>query len=105
MTILLQVMEWIHTYQREVFAGAFLGVQAVVFISLMVVSRKLTKTRKMINKMADQIVDRMEKRLKPVVEQKGDSTIGKHIVNVTENHQKDEEENRVISSVLKEIFP
>lgn len=105
MTILLQVMEWIHTYQREVFAGAFLGVQAVVFISLMVVSRKLTKTRKMINKMADQIVDRMEKRLKPVVEQKADSTIEKHIVNVTENHQKDEEENRVISSVLKEIFP
>lgn len=105
MTILLQVMEWIHTYQREVFAGAFFGVQAVVFISLMVVSRKLTKTRKMINKMADQIVDRMEKRLKPVVEQKSDSTIEKHIVNVTENHQKDEEENRVISSVLKEIFP
>ena len=103
MTILLQVMEWIHTYQREVFAGAFFGVQAVVFISLMVVSRKLTKTRKMINKMADQIVDRMEKRLKPVVEP--DSTTEKHIVNVTENHQKDEEENRVISSVLKEIFP
>ncbi len=23
MTILLQIMEWIHTYQREVFAGAF----------------------------------------------------------------------------------
>ena len=45
MTILLQVMEWIHTYQREVFAGAFFGVQAVVFISLMVVSRKLTMTR------------------------------------------------------------
>lgn len=105
MTILLQVMEWIHTYQSEVFAGAFFGVQAVVFISLMVVSRKLTKTRKMINKMADQIVDRMEKRLKPVVEQKADSTTEKHIVNVTENHQKDEEENRVISSVLKEIFP
>ena len=55
--------------------------------------------------MADQIVDRMEKRLKPVVEQKADSTTEKHIVNVTENHQKDEEENRVISSVLKEIFP
>ena len=80
-------------------------VQAVVFISLMVVSRKLTKTRKMINKMADQIVDRMEKRLKPVVEQKADFTTEKHIVNVTEDHQKDEEENRVISSVLKEIFP
>ena len=55
--------------------------------------------------MADQIVDRIEKCLKLVVEQKGDSITEKHIVNVAENHQKDEEENRVISSVLKEIFP
>ena len=105
MTILLQIMEWIHTYQREVFAGAFLGVQAVIFIFLMVVSHKLTKTRKIINKMADQIVNRIENSLKPVVEQKADYTTEKHIDNVTENHQKDEEENRVISSVLKEIFP
>ena len=105
MTILLQIMEWVHTYQREVFTGAFFGVQAVVFISLMIVSHKFTKTQKIINKMADQIVDRIEKCLKLVVEQKGDSITEKHIVNAAENHQKDEEENRVISSVLKEIFP
>ena len=105
MTILLQVMEWIHTYQREVFTGAFFGVQAVIFIFLVVVSHKLTKTRKIINKMADQIVNRIENSLKPVVEQKADYTTEKHIDNVTEDHQKDEEENRVISSVLKEIFP
>ena len=34
MTILLQIMEWIHTYQREVFAGAFFGVQAVSYTHL-----------------------------------------------------------------------
>ena len=56
----------------------------------MVVSHKLTKTRKKINKMADQIVNRIENSLKPVVEQKADYTTEKHIDHVTEDHQKDE---------------
>lgn len=94
------VIAWMQTYQREIMMGAFFALQGIFLLFLAIISYRI----KVVGRKIDRITGQAESYLKAVLKENSGSD---HTATVSEVGEKyaDEEENRLISAVLREIFP
>lgn len=94
------VMAWIQTYQREILVGAFFAVQGFFLIFLAITAHRITVVRRKIDEITGQVADYLKVVLAADAEGEADKQIP-----AIETKSEDEAENRLISAVLREIFP
>lgn len=98
------ITAWLEIYWREVLFGLFWTMQGLFLILLITTAHRASVVRKKLNRILEKVeacVNSMQKEDKPETQ-----TAAVHIQNRPErDHKVAEEESRIISSVLKEIFP
>jgi hypothetical protein len=94
------IIAWMENYQTQLLTGGFFALQLFAVLQLFIVARRVRLVRRQIRA----ITEKVEQYLAVVMEPESPvepeppvyATIGK---------RREEEENRLISAVLKEIFP
>ena len=81
-------------------AIGFGAAQGIVLVILLVTARRVRMMKKEMDKVGAQVTNYLNIVLENEEENAPDADIAR-----TENAKKDEEENRIISTVLQEIFP
>lgn len=94
------VMAWIQTYWKELLFGLFWGMQALFLIILMVIAHRTAVIKKKLN----QIVSKVGGYLTAVMQEE-DEQPQEEMKAVPLQRHVEEEESRLISSVLREMFP
>lgn len=94
------VMTWIQTYWKELLFGLFWGIQVLLLIFLAVVVHRTSMIKKKMNQITSKVGEYLN-----VVMQEDDEKPEEEVKTVSLQRQMEEEENRLISSVLREIFP
>ena len=99
------IVTWLETYWREVLFGLFWLTQGIIFISLMVTAHRTAVIRKKINRICSKVeeyVDAVLKEDEPIRER---TPAAESAATRTPTYSRSEEESRILSAVLKEIFP
>jgi uncharacterized membrane protein len=98
--IFSQIFSWVGTHHTLIMAGGFFAMQGMSLILLLIVVRRVQVVRQQIQAVVTQVEDYMKVVLDteeaPEREASGQLAAGAH---------REEEENRLISAVLREIFP
>ncbi|MCI5517806.1 MAG: hypothetical protein MR427_10005 [Roseburia sp.] len=95
-----QFIVWMHEYALPVMAGG----QALLFIGMLVLIHKINGMRRK----ADRIISGVEKYLTIVMEEESSQSVQaseKTLSGSTKEPMDEEAQNRLISTVLQEIFP
>jgi hypothetical protein len=94
------VITWVQNYQREIMTVAFFAMQGICLLVLLVAAHRIAVVRKKM----EQAVAQVEHYLQVVME---NETVDTEEVKPCEvaSVSVQEEENRLISTVLREIFP
>jgi hypothetical protein len=91
---------WMETYQTQLLTGGFFALQVLALLLLFIVARRVRRMRRQIRAITEKVEQYLAVVMEP--ESPGEpeppvyATIGK---------SREEEENRLICAVLKEIFP
>ena len=99
------VVAWLETYWRELLFGLFWLMQGIFFITLMVTAHRTEVIRKKINRICTRVEEYVDAVLKedelvPARNQTAESDVVH-----ARSESRSEEESRIVSAVLKEIFP
>lgn len=95
-----QFIVWMHEYAMPVMAGG----QALLFIGMLVLIHKINGMRRK----ADRIISGVEKYLTIVMEEESGQSVQaseRALSGSTKEPMDEEAQNRLISTVLQEIFP
>lgn len=95
-----QFIVWMHEYAMPVIAGG----QVLLFMGMLVLVHKINGMRRK----ADRIISGVEKYLTIVMEEESDQIAAaseKACLGSTKEPMDEEAQNRLISTVLQEIFP
>jgi len=95
-----EILLWMTTHQMMLEAIGFGVTQGIVLIILFVTARRVRMMKKEMDKVGAQV----KNYLNIVLENEEENAPDTDSVRI-ENAKKDEEENRIISTVLQEIFP
>ena len=99
------IVAWLETYWRETLFGLFWLMQAIFFITLVITAHRTA----VIKKKMKQICAKVEEYVSAVLSE--DEPVREEKANVQEPvipssyDSRSEEESRIVSAVLKEIFP
>lgn len=95
-----EIMLWMAANRMLLFMVLFGLTQAIVLVILLVTARRIRMMKKEMDKVGAQVRDYLD----IVLQNDEEDTLETKNVNLI-NAKRDEEENRIISTVLQEIFP
>lgn len=105
-----EILTWLQTYETEFTVGAFFALQGLLLLLLLVNGHRLKKIRRKMNqitKQAEEFLQSMqaERKTEKVTAEEAEP-VQKHAEREKHEKQKpEEEENGLITAVLREIFP
>jgi conjugal transfer/entry exclusion protein len=94
------IFSWLGTYHTQILAGGFFVLQGTTLILLLVVARRVGAVKQQIQSITAQVEHYMK-----VVLDTEETPEGETSGQLPAKAQREEEENRLISAVLREIFP
>lgn len=95
-----EIMLWMAANQELLMTVIFSLIQAVLLIILLVTAHRVRMMKKEMDKVSEQVRNYLD-----IVLENGEQDAEQTNVIKIGDAQKDEEENRIISTVLQEIFP
>ena len=98
--LMKEILLWMAAHQMLLEAIGFGAAQGIVLVILLVTARRVRMMKKEMDKVGAQVTNYLNIVLENEEENAPDADIAR-----IENAKKDEEENRIISTVLQEIFP
>ncbi len=95
-----EIIAWVETYYMQLLVGAFFALQFLMVIMIAVASHRIALVRRNMKAIMTQV----EHYLSVVLEADAQPNT-KEEISRQEKRRMDEQENQIISTVLKEIFP
>ena len=100
-----EIVTWMEIYWREILFGLFWLLQGIFFIMLMVTAHRTAVIKKKLKRVCSKVEEYVNAVLEedePVRETKAEM---REPVTAVTRDSRSEEESRIVSAVLKEIFP
>lgn len=95
-----EMIQWITMHQKLILTIVFWLVQGMIFVVLFVTAHRVRLMKKEMDSVCAQVKSYLEIVLKNEEEDVQESQVAEW-----KKKQKDEEENRIITTVLREMFP
>lgn len=100
------IISWLEIYWREVLFGLFWALQGLFLILMIITLHRASVVKKKLNRVVDGLETCLQAALKADKPEVQTQTVSRRYQAQTERDEKAvEEENRIISTMLKEIFP
>lgn len=94
------LIAWVETYYVQLLVGAFFALQFLLVIMIAVASHRIAMVRRNMKAITTQVEHYLNVVLEADAQPNSEEETSRQ-----EKRRMDEEENRIISTVLKEIFP
>lgn len=94
------ILQWIITNREPVTVVGFGIIQTIILVVLLVASHRVHAMKKEMDRIVVQVKNYMD-----IVLENEEEELQKCNIDAMQKSRREEEENRIISSVLQEIFP